>query len=96
LAIRYNVELVTAIVESTYSRVGKTLVTRMVVGSSISLGGSRRRSIVAATGAFVIVYNELKNDLMGRLELDFEGIDGEFGGLSQLASTSVERCHNHF
>jgi len=33
---------------------------------------------------FVIVYNELKNDLMRRLELDFGGIDCEFGGLSLL------------
>jgi len=43
---------------------------------------------------FVTVYNELKNDFMGRLELDFGGIDCEFGGLSPLASTSVEKCHN--
>jgi len=27
---------------------------------------------------------------MGRLELDFGGIDCEFGGLSPLASTSVK------
>jgi len=47
-------------------------------------------------GAFVIVYNELKNDFMGRLKLDFGGIDCEFGGLSPLASTSVEQCHNFF
>ena len=39
---------------------------------------------------FVIVYNELKNDFMGRLELEFGGIDCEFGGLSPLTSTSVE------
>jgi len=26
-------------------------------------------------GAFAIVYNELKNDFMGRLELNFGGID---------------------
>jgi len=45
---------------------------------------------------FVIVYNELKNDFMGRLELDFGGIDCEFGELSPLASTSVEKCHNIF
>jgi len=45
---------------------------------------------------FVIVYNELKNDFMGRLELDVGGIDCEFGGLSPLASTSVEKCHNFF
>jgi len=45
-------------------------------------------------GAFVIVYNELKNDFMGRQELEFGGIDCEFGGLSPLASTSVKMCHN--
>jgi len=45
---------------------------------------------------FVIVYNELKNDFMGKLELDFGGIDCEFAGLSPLASTSVEKCHNFF
>jgi len=45
---------------------------------------------------FVIVYNELKNDFMGRLELDFGGIDCEFGGLRPLASTSAEKCHNFF
>jgi len=33
--------------------------------------------------------NELKNDFMGRQELDFGGIDCEFWGLSSLASTSV-------
>ena len=47
-------------------------------------------------GDFVIVYNELKNDFMGRLELDFGNIDCEFEGLSPLASTSVEQCHNFF
>ena len=47
-------------------------------------------------GGFVIVYNELKNYFMGRLELDFGGIDCEFAGLSPLASTSVEKCHNFF
>jgi len=31
-------------------------------------------------GAFVIVYNELKNDFMGRQELGFGSIDCEFGG----------------
>jgi len=31
---------------------------------------------------------------MGRLELDFEGINCEFGGLSALDSTSIEKCHN--
>jgi len=44
----------------------------------------------------VIVYNELKDDFMRRQELDFGGIDFEFGGLSPLASTSVEKCHNFF
>jgi len=43
---------------------------------------------------FVIVYNELKNDW--RLELNFGSIDCEFAGLSPLASTSVEKCHNFF
>jgi len=38
----------------------------------------------------------MKNDFMGRLELGLESIDCEFGGLSPLASTSVERCHNFF
>jgi len=33
---------------------------------------------------------------MGRLELDFGGIDCEFGGLSRLASNSVEKDHNLF
>jgi len=33
---------------------------------------------------FVIVYNELKNDFMGRLEPDFGGIDSEFGGSASL------------
>jgi len=33
---------------------------------------------------------------MRRQELDFGGIDWEFGGLSPLASTSVEKCHNFF
>jgi len=54
------------------------------------------RMALSFFGAFVIVYNELKNDFMGRLELDFGGIDGEFWGLSPLASTSVEKCHNCF
>jgi len=47
-------------------------------------------------GCFVIIYKELKNDFMVRLELDFGDIDYEFGGLSPLASTSVEQCHNTF
>jgi len=41
-------------------------------------------------GAFVKVCIELKNDFMGRHELDFGSIDCEFGGLSPLFSTSVE------
>jgi len=47
-------------------------------------------------GAFVIVHNELKNDFMGRQELDFGGIDCESVGLSPLASASAEKCHNYF
>jgi len=45
---------------------------------------------------FVVVYNELKNDFMGRLELDFGDIDCEVGGLSPLASISDKKCHNFF
>jgi len=65
----------------------------------------RSRSIARSTAlgvalsffwGFVIVYNELKNDFMVRLELDFGGIDCEFGGLSPLASSSAEKCHNFF
>jgi len=33
---------------------------------------------------------------MGRLELDLGSVDCEIGGLSPLASTSVELCHNLF
>jgi len=40
-------------------------------------------------GDFVIVYNELKNDFMGRQEPDSGGIDCEFAGISPLVSTSV-------
>ena len=40
------------------------------------------------------LYNELKNDFTGWLELDFGGIDCELWGLSPLASTSVEKDHN--
>jgi len=63
----------------------------------------RSRSIARSTAlgvalsffcGFVIVYHELKNDFMGRLELEFGGIECEFGGLNPLASTSVEKCHN--
>jgi len=35
-------------------------------------------------GAFIIVYNELKNDFMERQELDFGGIECEFGGSIRL------------
>jgi len=65
----------------------------------------RSRSIARSTalgvasslfGGFVLIYNELKNDFMERLQLDFGGIDCEFGGLSPLSSTSVELCHNFF
>jgi len=45
---------------------------------------------------FVMVYSELKNDFMGRQELDLGSIDCEFGRLSPLASTSAEKCHNFF
>jgi len=44
----------------------------------------------------VIAYNELKNDFLGRLELGFGGIHCHFGGLSPLASTSVEKGYNLF
>jgi len=63
------------------------------------LDGSRsiaRSTALRFFGGFVIVYNELKNDFTGRLELDFGGIDCEFGGLSPLVSTSAEKCHNFF
>jgi len=65
----------------------------------------RNRSIARSTAlgvalsffwGFVIVYNELKNDFTGRLELDFGGIDCELSGLRPLASTSGEKCHNFF
>ena len=39
------------------------------------------------------MYNELKNDFVGRLELGFGGINCAFRGLSRLTSISVERCH---
>jgi len=45
---------------------------------------------------FVIVYSELKNDFMGRQELDLGSIDCEFGRLSPLASTSAGMRHNFF
>jgi len=66
---------------------------------------NRSRSIARSTAlgvalsffwGFVIVYNELKNDFMGRQELDLASIDCEFGRLSPLASTSAEKCHNFF
>jgi len=40
---------------------------------------------------FVILYNELKNDLTGRLELDFGSIDCEFGGLSHRRSQGGQK-----
>jgi len=45
---------------------------------------------------FIIAYNEMKNDVMGRLELDIGRIDYEFGRISPLASTSVENFHMFF
>jgi len=54
------------------------------------------RMALSFFGAFVIVYNELKNDFMGRQELDFGGIDRKYRGLSPFASTSFEKCHNVF
>jgi len=36
------------------------------------------------------VYSGLVNDFVGRLELDFGGIDCEFGWLSPFAPTSIE------
>jgi len=47
---------------------------------------------------FVIVYSELKNDFMGKLELDFGGIDYEFGGSARLLPLllkSVTTFFNH-
>jgi len=54
------------------------------------------RTALSFFGAFIIVYNELKNDFMGRQELGFGGINCEVGGISPLVSTSVEKCHNFF
>jgi len=39
---------------------------------------SRALGVGLSFGAFVIVYNELKNDFTGRVELDFGGTDCEF------------------
>jgi len=35
-------------------------------------------------GAFIIIYNELKNDFNGRLKLNFGGIDCEFRDSARL------------
>ena len=43
-----------------------------------SIGGD-----VELLWGFVIVYNDLKNDFMGRLELDFGRIGCEFGGAAR-------------
>jgi len=40
---------------------------------------------------FVVVYNKLKNYFMGRLELDFGGIDCEFGGSARLLPLLLKR-----
>jgi len=45
---------------------------------------------------FVRVYNELKNDFVGRLELDFGGIDCEFGGLSRLLPLLLKNVTTFF
>jgi len=64
---------------------------------SRSIAGSRALGVTLSFfGDFEIVYNELKTDFMDKAELDFGGIDCEFGGLSPLASTSVEKCHSCF
>jgi len=53
----------------------------------------RSRSIARSTAlglalslfwSFVIVYNDLKSDFIKRLDLDFGGIDCEFGGPARL------------
>ena len=46
-------------------------------------------------GGFVIVYNELKNDFMGRAELVFGGIDCEFGGPACFHFCWTQ-CYNFF
>jgi len=48
-------------------------------------------------GAFVIVYSELKNDFMRRLELGFGGFDCEFGEPSPLPLllNRVTTCFNN-
>jgi len=47
---------------------------------------------------FAIVYNELKNDFMGRLELDFGGTGFEFGvsARSSHQQSTVEKCETVF
>jgi len=61
------------------------------IAKSIALGVA-----LSLFGDSVILYNELKNDFMGRQEPDSGGIDCEFAGIIPLASTSVEQCHNVF
>jgi len=45
---------------------------------------------------FVIVYNKLKNDFMGRLEPDFGGIDCELGGSVRLLPLLLKRITTFF
>jgi len=40
--------------------------------------------------------NELKNDFVGRLELDFEGIHCEFGGSARLLPLLLNRVTTFF
>ena len=58
----------------------KSLVTLLSIARSTALGMAW-----SFFGGFVIVYNEFKNDFMGRLELYFRSIDCEFGGGSALS-----------
>ena len=45
---------------------------------------------------FVIVYTELKNDFMGRLELDFGDVYREFGGSARLLPLLLNRVTTFF
>jgi len=45
---------------------------------------------------FVIVYNELKNDFVGRLELELGGIDCEFGVSARLLPLLMKRVTTFF
>jgi len=47
-------------------------------------------------GGFVIVYTELKNDFMGRLELDFGDVYREFGGSARLLPLLLNRVTTFF